>query len=36
MAYQFLNMLKIKRDNNQQDLKSVNLYFVKCESFSAT
>ena len=31
--YHILNMLKIKCDINQQDLKRVDLYFVKSEYF---
>ena len=31
ITYQFLNLLKIKSDINQQDLKCVDLYFVKSE-----
>ena len=31
IMYQLLNMLKIKRDTNQQDSKIVDLYFVKSE-----
>ena len=31
IKYQILNMLKIKCDMNQQDLKRVDLYFVKSE-----
>ena len=34
--YQFLKMLKIKRDINQQDFKIVDLHFVKFEYFSLT
>ena len=29
-------MLKIKRDTNQQDVQTVDLHFVKSESFSLT
>ena len=31
IEYQLLNILKIKCDINQQNLKIVNLYFVKFE-----
>ena len=31
IAYQHISMLKIKRDINQQDLKRVDLDFVKSE-----
>ena len=31
IKYHILNMLKIKCDINQQDLKRVDLYFVKFE-----
>ena len=31
IKYHFLNMLKIKYDINQQDLKRVDLHFVKSE-----
>ena len=31
IKYHILNMLKIKCDINQQDLKRVNLYFVNSE-----
>ena len=31
IKYHFLNMLTIKCDINQQDLKRVNLHFVKSE-----
>ena len=31
IAYPLLNMVKIKRDTNQQDLKIVDLHFVKSE-----
>ena len=31
ITYQLLKMLKIKSDNNQQDLKFVDLHFVKSE-----
>ena len=36
ITYQLLNMLKTKRDTNQQDLKTVSFYFVKSEKFSLT
>ena len=32
-TYQLLNMLKIKSDINQQDVKFVDRYFVKSEWF---
>ena len=31
LTYQLLNLLKIKRDINQQDLKFVDLHFVESE-----
>ena len=31
IAYQLLNMFNIKSDANQQDLKTVDLHFVKFE-----
>ena len=34
--YHVLNMLKIKCDINQQDLKRVDFHFVKSEEFSLT
>ena len=34
--YRIFNMLKIKCDINQQDLKRVDLHFVKSEGFSLT
>ena len=34
IKYHILNMLKIKCDINQQDLKIVDLHFVKSEWFS--
>ena len=36
LEHQILNMLKIKRDINQQDLKIVDLHFVESEEFSLT
>ena len=36
ITYQLLNLLKIKRDINQQDLKLADLHFVKSEQFSVT
>ena len=34
IKYHILNILKIKCDINQQDLKRVDLHFVKSEEFS--
>ena len=36
IKYHILGMLKIKCDINQQDLKTVDLHFVKSEQFSLT
>ena len=36
MTYQLSNLLKIKSDINQQDLKFFDLHFVKSELFSLT
>ena len=36
IKYHISNMLKIKCDINQQDLKRVDLHFVKSEYFSLT
>ena len=36
IKYHILNMVKIKCDINQQDLKRVNLHLVKSENFSPT
>ena len=36
IKYHIINMLKIKCDINQQDLKRVDLYFGKSEYFSLT
>ena len=33
IKHQFLNMLKIKRDINQQNFKIIDFYFVKSELF---
>ena len=36
IKYHILNMLEIKCDTSQQDLKRVDLYFVESEYFSLT
>ena len=36
IKYHILNILKMKCDNNQQDLKKVDPHFVKSEYFSLT